>query len=518
MSQAAPQQPGWHDFTEDILNSAFDSILLLDPDGMIRHINPATLQLLGGKSSDLVGAHIKNLIVEIQDQEEDLFEFVSLERLITRGLIKNHRLNFMGSGERRIPVLLSASLIRDHRDDAVVGVLCIAKDLTEMVLAETLLEEERRASEERLTSLKDFAESIIRHMSDLLVVADDENRVIRFNNNFQRVMGFASADLEGRPLATIFESPARFDLLRESLESGEKASVREETYVVTRTGERIPVDLSLTVLIGRQGAREGVIVTARDIREKKDLQELKLKQQQLVLQAKLASLGELSGGIAHELNNPLSVITGYGDLLLEELTQDGSQADARLCSYVEKIRHAAEKMAGIVRHVREFSRQSAYEPGRTDLHTVLAKALSLTRQQLSARDIDIHLSLADCPVWMIGDPGQLEQVILGLLSNARQAIEEKGQKGIIKISSSLHEGVIELSIEDNGTGIREEHLARIFDPFFTTKEVGKGTGLGLSIAHGIITEHKGEISCTSEFGSGSRVTLRLPYVAKGTEE
>lgn len=516
MPIAATKQTNWHDLTEDILNSAFDSIIVLEPNGAIRHINPATLQLLGGKAADFVGTPVHTIVAEIRDHEEDLFEFVSLERLITRGLIKNHRLSFLGRGDRRIPVLFSASLIRDHRDGTVAGVLCIAKDLTEMMQAEALLEEERRASEMRLTQLKDFAESIIRHMSDILVVADDENRVIRFNNNFVRTLDLDATNLEGRPLAAIFESPATFDALRHRLENGGVESVHEETYLVTRTGERIPVAMTLTVLIGPQGTREGVILTARDLRDKKVLQELRLKQQQLVQQAKLASLGELSGGIAHELNNPLSVITGYTELLLEEWGDAAS--DPRLRGYVEKIRGAADKMAKIVRHVREFSRQGEQSKGRLDLHVLVNKALSLTRQQLFDNDIDLELRLAAAPAWIMGDAMQLEQVLLGLVSNARQAILDARRKGVITVSSRIDEDMVELIVADNGVGVRDEHLPRIFDPFFSTKEVGKGTGLGLSIAHGIMSEHRGEVHCLSQFGSGARFILRLPYAAKGTDE
>jgi C4-dicarboxylate-specific signal transduction histidine kinase len=238
--------------------------------------------------------------------------------------------------------------------------------------------------------------------------------------------------------------------------------------------------------------------------------ELRLKQEQLVQAGKLATLGELTTGIAHELNNPLNNIGLYVgnvidriDLGLAEKEEDGMLRE--LEGALEQVRKASE----IITHLRTFGRAASvvFEP--VVVNDVIERSLSLMREQLRLRQIAVELDLAEDKAVVAGNPIQLEQVFINLLTNARDALVDAPQR-VIHITSEIRPPVVSVTVADTGPGIPAGLEQRIFDPFFTTKEVGAGTGLGLSITYGIITEHEGTISVESSPGEGARFLVELP--------
>jgi C4-dicarboxylate-specific signal transduction histidine kinase len=238
--------------------------------------------------------------------------------------------------------------------------------------------------------------------------------------------------------------------------------------------------------------------------------ELRLKQEQLVQAGKLATLGELTTGIAHELNNPLNNIGLYvGNVIdrielgLAEKEQDGMLRE--LEGALEQVRKASE----IITHLRTFGRAASvvFEP--VPVNDVIERSLSLMREQLRLRQIAVELDLAEGEAVVSGNPIQLEQVFINLLTNARDALVDAPQR-VIHITCEIRPSVVAVTVADTGPGIRAGLEQRIFDPFFTTKEVGAGTGLGLSITYGIITEHEGTISVESSPGEGARFLIELP--------
>lgn len=245
-------------------------------------------------------------------------------------------------------------------------------------------------------------------------------------------------------------------------------------------------------------------------RVKERTEALQNAQLQLVQSEKLASVGTLAAGVAHELNQPLMVIRGYA----QELLVDPRIADTEVLDDLRRIEAQTTRMTAIITHLRDFSRQSKGKRQETDLSHVVAQAFTFVGQQLKIRNIAVVQSLDPSlpPVW--ADPFQLEQVLLNLVTNARDAMEGVGTgTGTLTVCTAhLEDGRIALSVTDTGPGIPPEVRPRIFDPFFTTKEVGKGTGLGLSICHGIVQEHGGEILVESPVahGRGTRITLLLP--------
>jgi C4-dicarboxylate-specific signal transduction histidine kinase len=241
--------------------------------------------------------------------------------------------------------------------------------------------------------------------------------------------------------------------------------------------------------------------------------ELREKQEQLVQAGKLATLGELTTGVAHELNNPLNNIGLFVGNIIDRI-RIGEQDSHRIVDDLERVVEQVQKATEIITHLRTFGRTAPIALEPVEVQDVINRAVSLVQEQLRLRLITIELDfLATSPV-TLGNPIQLEQVFINLLTNARDALEG-AQRKEIHISCSAEGGMARVVVRDTGPGIEPSLEQRIFDPFFTTKEVGFGTGLGLSITYGIVQEHGGTISVESAPGEGASFTVELPLLAEG---
>src|SRR5213592_3077284 len=270
-----------------------------------------------------------------------------------------------------------------------------------------------------------------------------------------------------------------------------------------------------------ESSRKAMIHIMGDLREttaemQRREQELRDKQEQLVQAGKLATLGELTTGVAHELNNPLNNIGLFMgnaiDLIELAVTEKGQ--------IVRELAHAMQqvgKATAIISHLRTFGRAAPVSREPISLRQVIERALSLMREQLRLREIEVTVDLGPEEPVVLGNAIQLEQVFINLLTNARDAVADAPRKAI-RISGSTGSGAVEVSLADSGHVIPPGLERRIFDPFFTTKEVGKGTGLGLSITYGIINEHGGTISVVSPPGEGATFLIHLPLAPAETEE
>lgn len=241
-------------------------------------------------------------------------------------------------------------------------------------------------------------------------------------------------------------------------------------------------------------------------------QELREKQEQLVQAGKLATLGELTAGIAHELNNPLNNIGLYVGNVIDGLHL-GLRDPKQVIDDLEKAQRQVEKATEIISHLRTFGRVALIDRQLISINDVIEAALTLIREQLRLHEIDVHTSMTETAPWVEGNWIQLEQVFVNLLTNARDALEGSNEKWI-RLSSERRQDEIVVTIEDSGPGVPDGLEHRIFDPFFTTKDVGKGTGLGLSITYGIVKEHGGDIS-VSRGAAGAQFTIALPLAAQG---
>jgi signal transduction histidine kinase len=238
---------------------------------------------------------------------------------------------------------------------------------------------------------------------------------------------------------------------------------------------------------------------------KDQMDELERTQDQLLQAEKLSAIGQLVAGVAHELNNPLTAIVGYSQLLLETCQ------DEQICEDLERIEREAQRSARIVQNLLSFARQSKMEKKPIELGDILNKTIDLLAYQLEVDNIKLLRDIAPAPMVVLGDRYQLQQVFLNLISNAHQAMRKAYGAGTLTIRaypSNLH--TAQLQFVDDGPGIPKEIIGRIFDPFFTTKDVGEGTGLGLSICLGIVQEHQGRIWPESQENHGATFTVELP--------
>jgi two-component system C4-dicarboxylate transport sensor histidine kinase DctB len=270
-----------------------------------------------------------------------------------------------------------------------------------------------------------------------------------------------------------------------------------------------------------EASRKAMIHIMGDLREttievKRREQELRDKQEQLVQAGKLATLGELTTGVAHELNNPLNNIGLFvGNAV--DLVQLGATDQGRIIREMERALQQVRKATEIISHLRTFGRAAPFTRDPVSLRQVLTQALSLVQEQLRLRDIQVMLNLADGNPIVLGNALQLEQVFINLLTNARDALAAWPRKEI-HISVAVGPEAAEITFADTGPGIPPGCEGRIFDPFFTTKEVGQGTGLGLSITYGIINDLGGTISVVSPEAGGATFLIRLPLAPADTKE
>src|SRR6267142_2822585 len=269
-----------------------------------------------------------------------------------------------------------------------------------------------------------------------------------------------------------------------------------------------------------EDSRKAMIHIMGDLREttaemQRREQELRDKQEQLVQAGKLATLGELTTGVAHELNNPLNntgLFVGNAIDLIELGAADKRQIVRELRQAMQQVSKATQ----IISHLRTFGRAAPVSREPISLRPVIERALSLVQEQLRLHEIEVTLDLGPEEPVVVGNPIQLEQVFINLLTNARDAVVDSPRKAI-RISASVGAAAVEIAFVDTGHGIPSGLEGRIFDPFFTTKEVGKGTGLGLSITYGIVKEHGGMISVVSAPGEGATFLIHLPLAGHDTK-
>lgn len=258
-------------------------------------------------------------------------------------------------------------------------------------------------------------------------------------------------------------------------------------------------------------------------RTRQAYEELKVAQSQLVQSGKLASIGELAAGVAHELNQPLMVIRGFSQLIHRQMKNQRLE-EKELVELLETIDRNTKRMITIINHLRTFSRQSTASFQPVDLNRVIEDAFLMIGEQLRLKGIHVTKNFDATRVFIQGDAHQLEQVFLNLLTNARDALEvtstnhrrrQSNHRITITTRSLSESAMVEVLVQDNGSGIPAGNLGAIFDPFFTTKEVGKGTGLGLSISYGIIQKHGGRIEVKETGPGGTTFALTLPAIQTG---
>ncbi|MEO8259239.1 MAG: ATP-binding protein [Acidobacteriota bacterium] len=354
---------------------------------------------------------------------------------------------------------------------------------------------------EELDELSEFNENILESLDDGLVVFDAAERIVRWNRALEGFYGVARSAAIGATLDDVFEATF-VQALRADRRENPDGSTLLRVPLIGRQAERARLLVNATAVPLQGGeaaaAAAGTILLIENITDRVRLVE------QLQLSEKMAAIGVLAAGVAHEVNTPLTGISSFTQMLLEH----ADPADPKT-ALLEKIERQTFRAAKIVNGLLNLSRPgpSGTERCAVDLNAVIADVFSLLEHQLTASKIMIRRELSAAPVAVLGIEHQLQQVFLNLFLNARDAMPRGGW---LSVATRVDGDRILAEVADTGSGIPSEHLARIYDPFFTTKTIGRGTGLGLSITYGIVHEHDGTIGCDSAVGRGTRFMLRLP--------
>jgi PAS domain S-box-containing protein len=355
-----------------------------------------------------------------------------------------------------------------------------------------------------LDRVRAFNENILESLDDGLLVVDLNDRIVRWNPAIETLYGIARGDAAGRALDDVFDPPfveairaARRDTPGGATLSRVPLAARGE-----RQGQNLVVNAAVVPLRASDGAGVttlGTIVIVEDITARVRLEE------QLQISEKMASIGLLAAGVAHEVNTPLTGISSFTQMLLE-----GADPDDPRTRLLEKIERQTFRAARIVNGLLNLSRPAQEASGDrapVELNGVISEVLGLLEHQFAIQRIKVRRDLADEPLVVLGMEHKLQQVFLNLFLNAKDAMPNGGW---LSIATRVDDGRIVAELADTGSGIPSEYLARIYDPFFTTKAIGQGTGLGLSITYGIVREHDGVIDCDSAVGQGTRFTLSFP--------
>lgn len=376
-----------------------------------------------------------------------------------------------------------------------------------IALENARLFEESKKQAERLKESETKYRTLIEKAHDVVLIAQDE-KIKYANNRFVDLTGYSPEEAYRLNFLDLV-APQYKELVATNYErrlGGENISPYE-IEVIKKDGGRVTAEITASRI--EYEGRLATLVIVRDITEPKRLRE------QLLQSEKLAAIGQLVSGVAHELNNPLASVLGFSQLILMR-----SNLDEKTRSYLKKVYSEAERTTHIVRNLLAFARQ--HKPGKVyiDANQVLDQTLALRSYELRVNNIEVIKEFTlDLP-WIFGDEHQLKQVFLNIIINAEQAMLETYGCGKLVVRTACKisnpgfqqgsEPIIQIQFTDSGPGIPKANLSRIFDPFFTTKGLGKGTGLGLSISYGIIQEHNGKIYAESEEGKGASFIIELP--------
>ncbi len=355
-----------------------------------------------------------------------------------------------------------------------------------------------------LDRLRAFNENILESLDDGLLVVDLNDRVVRWNSALEKLYGVTRGEAAGVQLHTLFDTTFVEAIYAARRDSPEGATLSRIPLAGrgTAEGHRLLVNAAVVPLRAVDGPATvtvGTIVIVEDITSRVHLEE------QLQISEKMASIGLLAAGVAHEVNTPLTGISSFTQMLL-----DGADPNDHRTRLLEKIERQTFRAAKIVNSLLNLSRPAAgasTDCSQVDLNAVISDVLSLLEHQFEMGSIKVRRELsAEAPV-VVGTEHKLQQVFLNLFLNARDAMPKGGW---LSIATRIDGRRVVAEVSDTGSGIPSEHLARIYDPFFTTKAIGQGTGLGLSIAYGIVREHDGSIKCESGVGVGTRFILGFP--------
>ena len=470
-------------FTE-LFETLQEGIYIATPDDRILEVNPALVRMLGYSSKEeLLAKHVSDVFTDESKRN-------SIIREVKRQPSPESReITLLRKDGLPLVCLHTATAVRDT-SGKVLRYQGALVDITA-----------QREIEKRLHKEQEFARRLVDSFPDLIFVVDASRRYTFVSPKVPQVLGYEISESIGMIFGERTHPDERGSVLSlfQDLLTGRKDFGSVEIQVRHKNGEWRRLKCHFSPLFDEAGKIEGVVISGRDVTEVKRLEE------QLIQAEKLAAMGQMLAGVAHELNNPLTAILGVSELL-----RDRPGVDDSTKRQLEMTHRQARRAARIVQNLLEFSRPASPQKKALDLNGIIDRTLQLHDHSLRRNNIETDFQThPDFPV-IVGDANQLIQVFLNLISNAEQAIKEIRSTGRIQIRLGKFIDRVFVTVRDNGPGIKPEALPKLFDPFFTTKRPGGGTGLGLSICMSIVREHGGNIEVETIPEGGASFTVYLP--------
>lgn len=466
----------------ELFDNIQEGLFFSTPDGRFLDVNDAMVRMLGyATREELLQTNITHHLYLAPERRQRF-----LDAIAERGVLRNYEEPLRRKDGTILHTLQNIFSVRDEQG-AVVQYRGLMLDVTEQKTYQAQLQRER-----------DFNQKILNNTQSMILVLDTAG-LISYANPRCFEAGYHEAELLGHRLVELV-SPSRRQDFEATLETTANGVQVDNLELPLRRGDGSTghFSVSLSPIRDERAQVNSIVVVMTDITDATILQA------KLAHSEKMATIGQLVSGVAHEINNPLAAIVGFTDLLLENPAVPQQSKDD-----LQVILQEAQRTKEIVHDLLCFARQSPARREPVQINTVLRQTVKLRAYDFSSHGVEVQESLdAEVPR-VVGDSQQLQQVFLNILNNAYDAVRETRQRGRIEIQTSQHNGFVEVLFRDNGPGIANPD--RIFDPFFTTKEVGKGTGLGLSICYGIVRAHGGEIACHNNWGAaGCTFIVRLP--------
>ena len=480
-----------------IFENSIEGIFQSTPEGRFLAANPALAGILGYDSPEDLIKRVTDIgrQIYVNPQERARSNEIANEN---GGLIQHFELEAYRKDQQKIWVSLNRRSINDENGEPLYWEGSV-EDITERKRAENAL----RESEERYRDL-------VENAHDIIYSHDLEGNYTSINKAGEAITGYTVAEALQMNLKDTVEAEDYIkvlEMMKRKL-AGENMTAYE-IEIIAKDGRHIPLEVN-TKYVYQNGVAVGVQGIARDVTERRNLEE-QLRQSQ-----KMEAIGQLAGGVAHDFNNLLTAINGYSSLALQRVDDDSS-----IKPYLEEVKKAGDRAANLTRQLLAFGRKQILQPLALDLNSVVSDMNKMLRR-LIGEDIALAAKLAPDLRKIKADPGQVEQVLINLVVNARDAMPTGGSLTIETANvqldreyASRHVGIqpgrfVMLAVSDTGTGMDEATRARIFEPFFTTKEKGKGTGLGLSTVYGIVQQSGGSIWVYSEPNQGTSFKVYLP--------
>jgi PAS domain S-box-containing protein len=471
-----------------------DSVFMVSAAGSVVAVNEREQQVLGYAESEIVG---KNVLDIVPDAHRRAFTGWLCDVSTEQRQVATQEMTVYHADGHEISVEMD--LIRVGGTEPLL-VMVQLRDITDRKKLERQLQSYRedlelkvRERTREIEETKQYLENLLENANDVIYTLDLDQQFTYVNSKVN-VWGYRKDDLIGRPYLSLLSRRHRGRRLKSTLDIGAKQVY--EVEVVTRLGEVRAVMVSVSPLQGADGEILGVLGIARDMTETKKLE------RQIRNAEKLASIGKLAAGVAHEINNPLG-----GILNCIYNLRKGTLSPARQEEYWASMEHGVRRVQKIVRQLLDFSQQQEPAFSPADINRIVDQVLGLTTHLFVPNRIRLETFPGNGLPTVMVDRHMIEQVLMNLILNAVQAMK-KG--GVLTIRTSVAEGICRVEVQDTGSGIPASVLPRVFDPFFTTKGEGEGTGLGLSVNLGIVERHGGKILVESEVGIGTTFTLCLP--------